>query len=1007
MEWDEKDWWRDNIDFESQSAVRALVKTKNDKWSSITEEEAKNYFDWSYQANTYNLTAKSFAEIVDEYCKSQWKNHKIMFMIDEVWQFVSGDVQLMLDLQTVTEEFRKLWWEAWIAVTSQQAIEQVTEIEWQASDDFSRIQARFKTKLSLSSTNVDEVIKRRLLEKNTEATKELSEIFPDKQHTMSNMFSFEGVTNIDHFYYKENKEFVDLYPLVPYQIDLTKEVLKRVSSTWHAWWHMAVWERSALDIFQQAIICRENDDVWTLVPFDVVYDAIESNINSSIRTIISNAEKHWDVDKPLGIRVLKVLFLLKYVRWIPLTVDNITILLIDNIETWTLELKAKVFKALESLKWAWFINQRADDYEFLSDEEQEIEREIKSITVDNNEVYDVIYKHFFEDQPFGKLSVDKHDYDFVKLIDGYSPWRWTSDGQKLSIQICTPWFSENSNNLVWKDFETRIVLSKPEAKGENDPMKCIIQYLKIQKYVKRNDKDSSAAERIRLKALEMQSFKDKAKDLLNKAAINWKFYRGSTELHISKPTFKEVALELLNDAFENSYTEFKTLPPSKNQDLADIIRLRQQKWLMDGNIPLAKAHENILNTIRIEEWRWKDITLAWLQLQYKDMPYGWKDSDVNKLVFELWAAKKIVIKYSWKEVMFDDDNIIDYLTKANYKDKIEIEKKQEIWEELTRSVCETLMKIDKNNSDFNTAIDSKEPDEIRRVIIAWKDKTHDSISELMTNYNYHEYPWKLVLEKMKDILDDIKQFWNTNELFNHISNESQNLIDTYNEVSVVKSFFEDQKWIWDLWFNELEKLKKLNSELLKDIKTQYDRLKEIIESDSPYDNISEIRKLNKDLEDFYNGLLTTKKKELLDKIEASEKNITEKYKDKIWDDWWTIEREFINQKKLINEIDKYESLWSLSNDSSDWIAWIIKKCVTLVSAHTVTTTTQTTTTEWWETSGTTTVQATIKVKSVKVIDLLPSDKRTISSEEDIDVVLSAIKEKLKDDMKDGWMIILS
>ena len=79
----------------------------------------------------------------------------------------------------------------------------------------------------------------------------------------------------------------------------------------------------------------------------------------------------------------------------------------------------------------------------------------------------------------------------------------------------------------------------------------------------------------------------------------------------------------------------------------------------------------------------------------------------------------------------------------------------------------------------------------------------------------------------------------------------------------------------------------------------------------------------------------------------------------------------------------------------------------MVSAHTVTTTTQTTTTEWWETSGTTTVQATIKVKSVKVIDLLPSDKRTISSEEDIDVVLSAIKEKLKDDMKDGWMIILS
>ena len=59
----------------------------------------------------------------------------------------------------------------------------------------------------------------------------------------------------------------------------------------------------------------------------------------------------------------------------------------------------------------------------------------------------------------------------------------------------------------------------PFAKGGKSTVdNC--QILCISCNLKKNDKDASSAERIRLKALEMQSFKDKAKDLLNKAAIN-------------------------------------------------------------------------------------------------------------------------------------------------------------------------------------------------------------------------------------------------------------------------------------------------------------------------------------------------------------------------------------------------------------------------------------------------------------------------------------------------------
>lgn len=54
----------------------------------------------------------------------------------------------------------------WVMVTSQEAIDSVVKI---TGNDFSKIQGRFNTRLSLSSSSVDEVIKKRVLAKTEDA----------------------------------------------------------------------------------------------------------------------------------------------------------------------------------------------------------------------------------------------------------------------------------------------------------------------------------------------------------------------------------------------------------------------------------------------------------------------------------------------------------------------------------------------------------------------------------------------------------------------------------------------------------------------------------------------------------------------------------------------------------------------------------------------------------------------------------------------------------------------
>ena len=73
----------------------------------------------------------------------------------------------MLSLQTITENLgTACGGRAWVVVTSQEDIDAILgEVRASKANDFSKIQGRFKTRLSLSSGNVDEVIQKRLLAK--------------------------------------------------------------------------------------------------------------------------------------------------------------------------------------------------------------------------------------------------------------------------------------------------------------------------------------------------------------------------------------------------------------------------------------------------------------------------------------------------------------------------------------------------------------------------------------------------------------------------------------------------------------------------------------------------------------------------------------------------------------------------------------------------------------------------------------------------------------------------
>ena len=141
---------RDSAAFFEDDVVEVLQSVLG-----MSETAARNWFNGEENAD---MSIKQLVSEIKEYVDSKEGNFRLLFCVDEVGQYIGDDGDLMMNLQSLVEEIGdKCRGKVWVMVTSQEAIDSVVKI---TGNDFSKIQGRFNTRLSLSSSSVDEVIKK-------------------------------------------------------------------------------------------------------------------------------------------------------------------------------------------------------------------------------------------------------------------------------------------------------------------------------------------------------------------------------------------------------------------------------------------------------------------------------------------------------------------------------------------------------------------------------------------------------------------------------------------------------------------------------------------------------------------------------------------------------------------------------------------------------------------------------------------------------------------------------
>lgn len=876
------DTWEDsrrNMHFISEDFLETIEELEIKSFSKDAAER------WLNDDRKESVSPDSFCDYLDSYLKLQEKNHRILFLVDEIGQYIGDNVNLMLNLQTIVENLGvRFNGRVWVGVTSQQNIDEILKESNTKRVDFAKIQGRFKTMLSLSSSNIDEVIKRRLLEKREIEKEDLEKLYENRRVDIHNLISFskDGVTQK---IYDDKLDFSEAYPFVGYQFNLLQKVLDKVRNMGHSGKHMSRGERSLLGAFQEAGIKMADREVGSLVPFHYFYESIEQFLEDDVRRPFVQARKEKKCSE-FQIDVLKLLFLLKGIDdTVAPTIENLICFMIDSIDCNKIELEKKLKSALKRLEREVLIQRDADRYYFLTNEEQDINREIDSQTIEVKDKYRRLEEYIFEDI-FTENSVVVEEtgnkYQFNKMIDEE---KFGKPGGQLDLVILTPRADEYDKIAMTGTREGYdLIIKFPE---EADYFDEIETSLKVEAYLKKNRSNSreNIQKIIESKQRENSSRKKRILHLLEEIIKNSVIYIGGHEKDIKKKEPKKRIEEALK-AVANFRFKKATLVKRKYdiKRIEDVLstsfdpsnQLININKDLDNNVN-KEAITEIKNRIELQKSRANRVTAKELVDYYSVKPYGWDKMTINGLIAELWIYKLINIEESGERINKSRE-AIKYLTKSQTKilEKLVIQPKEEIDIELLKKVNNTIKEFWINTNDVTIDNPKEEFFNIMRL-------KHGEVDLYIKECKKENLPGEKDLNEWKDLLDDILNIkGNGEKVLKEFLKLARDLEDMYENYDRVKDFLTSQKK--GLFIKGQNKIKQIHlyQDYIGEIKESeaYENLNVILEDKAPYTKVRLIKDLISSIETQESNIISKEVEILANKADKKLENFLQLLKNR-------------------------------------------------------------------------------------------------------------------------------
>lgn len=897
----------------------------------MSEKAAWNWLEGSEdEVLAPDVFAKKVKDYVDAQAAAHGGNYRLLFMVDEVGQFITNDrdPSLMLSLQTIVEELgAACGGRVWVMVTSQEAID---NLSLPVGNDFSKIQGRFNTRLSLSSSSVDEVIQRRVLEKTAPAADTLAQLYKQDSAVLKNNFTFEE-SRADLAGYANAKEFVASYPFVGYQFKLLPDVMTEVRKHGVKAKHMSTGERSMLSAFQESAQAIQHEQTGALVPFWRFFDTISKDLEHGIIQVVVCAERASENAEGLesyDVRVLKLLYLIRYIGYVKASVENISIFMIDSLDVDKRALKDRVKESLARLERENYVARQGDTYSFLTDEEQEIAQEIAQTPIDNAKVIESIKKRLFDSiYTARKLNRGTNDFPFDRYVDG-SIHGSNMGGMELSVvTMASDLGRADDAELALKSVDKAIVALSDEV----DYWAPLVNAAKICMYAQtRNLQELPPSTRQIVEAkMREKDFNEKEADvLLSEAVLHARCAVDGrmVEVRAAKPAqvFEQVLAQLCDVIF--SKAGYIGAPVKDDSDIRSTLAGNIQTGLDGMDAGNARALKEVEDYLRVQHQRHLDTAMGDIQRKYQQKPYGWREINIANVVAQLVVEQRAQVLFGGQTVQADDSRMVALLRKD--ADKAQVRLRMRMSDRLLRATGELMcdlfdLKTVPSNEDKLVAELKERLEGLREACLAMARDYYTGIKPA------YPYPGEDECEKMRSEVADVLKDQNEAEAFlTTFTKHEERLLDAKEDFDKVVEFFEsNQRTAFDHardFLNRTEGIEYASDDIpgaVENVAT----VREILKDPKPYGRIKDLQPLMDPVEDDMKKLLGIRRNEFLCRIESDLQDLRAQAES---------QKGFVNQAKdaIADAGTKYESfknrahsaqsLNELSVVATNWGDWL-------------------------------------------------------------------------------------
>ncbi|WP_288286174.1 BREX system P-loop protein BrxC [uncultured Prevotella sp.] len=794
------------------------------------------------------ISVQTFCQELKEYVGKQGRDYRLLFLADEVSQFINDNKGLLLQLQEIVTHLHETCDDkVWVGCTAQLDLSEILSAcnISATTEDYGKIMGRFEVKVSLEGTQPEYITQKRILEKNGKGMAELNKLYGQKRTAIDTQFQLP--TGYDAF--TSQDKFVAFYPFVPYQFRLIKQVFFGFQTRGLVEKEVKDNERSVIKVTHATAKIHMNDSIGKFIPFDAFYNtSFTGKLMATGQRAISNANaiiQSYPRDPQFGQRVVNVLFMIcnlmeddKLV--FPATVDNITTLLMKDVDAQKVTLKNDVQKVLDYLKQKKVIrllteeesHSTAEVWAFYTEDESEVAKQIEGIPVDNNTLAEQLRDIFT-----GYTSpANRETFHTARLSVGGTVLgkNFLSNNADVQIEFIIQADGKSPAQFALNNADNRLCFFMAEQYQENKNLRDdLFEYCKVQKFLR----DNNATTEERKKT--MEEFRRRAADLFRKK-IEQQFKQMFDECIIisGQSVINNVVTKGENrykDAMRSHLERIYTYAHCADEapQSSDGLRSKILRNIEPGEYDLKPMSEAETLVEQYLKRQFREVPLSDVISYFQKAPYGWSEPATIHFCNELVRRHNREFAYNGQAVdrKLIANNILSDRSSFSIREASAIPQ-QEVNDFLA------AWKYIFNDTTVLSGLDTIE--------LAKQCQTKlDALYNRMTTVygNIAQYPFVETLKELMPMVDEWKEIRDNAAFFKKVVNDKESAKVLMDKWKQILQFHDDQLARYREYVEFVNKSQYDFPELPEDTQHSVELLKAMVEEKWPIDKMPTYKKL--------------------------------------------------------------------------------------------------------------------------------------------------------------------